>query len=56
LVLRTYEDVPPGEVLAYVGSAGTIEIAVRDGRADTLFAVERGAKVRPDPDATGPYR
>jgi S-adenosyl-L-methionine hydrolase (adenosine-forming) len=55
-VLRTYEDVPPGELLAYIGSAGTIEIAVRDGRADALFAVERGAKVLPDPDATGPYR
>jgi S-adenosylmethionine hydrolase len=55
-LLRTYEDVPPGELLAYVGSAGTVEIAVRDGRADTLLAAERGAKVLPDPDATGPYR
>lgn len=55
-VLRTYEDVPPGELLAYVGSAGTLEIAVRDGRADSLFNVGRGAKVLPDPDATGPYR
>jgi S-adenosylmethionine hydrolase len=54
-VLRTYEDVPPGELLAYVGSAGTIEIAIRDGRADGL-GIERGAKVWPDPDATGPYR
>ncbi len=55
-VLRTYEDVPAGEILAYIGSAGTIEIAVRDGRADTLLGVARGAKVLPDPDATGPYR
>ena len=54
-VLRTYEDVPSGELLAYVGSAGTIEIAIRDGRADSL-GVERGAKLLPDPDATGPYR
>jgi S-adenosyl-L-methionine hydrolase (adenosine-forming) len=54
-VLRTYEDVPSGEILAYVGSAGTIEIAIRDGRADTL-GVGRGAKLLPDPDATGPYR
>src|SRR5262245_42276489 len=53
-VLRTYEDVPPGEMLAYVGSAGTIEIAIRDGRADSL--AQRGAKVLPDPDSTGPYR
>lgn len=55
-VLRTYEDVPPGELLAYVGSAGTIEIAVRDGRADTTLGVDRGARVLPDSDATGPYR
>jgi S-adenosyl-L-methionine hydrolase (adenosine-forming) len=55
-VLRTYEDVPPGELLAYVGSAGTIEVAVRDGRADTVLGVQRGAKLLPDPDATGPYR
>jgi S-adenosyl-L-methionine hydrolase (adenosine-forming) len=54
-VLRTYEDVPPGELLAYVGSAGTIEIAIRDGRADSL-GVGRGAKLLPDPDGTGPYR
>jgi S-adenosylmethionine hydrolase len=54
-ILRTYEDVPSGELLAYVGSAGTIEIAIRDGRADTL-GVTRGAKVLPDPEATGPYR
>jgi S-adenosylmethionine hydrolase len=56
-VLRTYEDVPPGEILAYVGSAGTIEIAIRNGRADTLGGgVGRGARVWPDPDQTGPYR
>jgi len=55
-VLRTYEDVPVGELLAYVGSAGTIEVAVRDGRADSVLGVARGAKLLPDPDATGPYR
>ncbi len=54
-VLRTFEDVPSGELLAYVGSAGMIEIAIRDGRADSL-GVERGAKVYLDPDQTGPYR
>jgi len=54
-VVRTYEDVAPGELLAYVGSSGTIEIAIRDGRADSLgFA--RGSKILPDPEATGPYR
>jgi S-adenosylmethionine hydrolase len=55
-LVRTYEDVPPGELLAYIGSAGTVEIAVRDGRADTLLGVQRGARLMPDPDATGPYR
>ena len=54
-LVTTYEDVAPGQLLAYVGSAGTIEIAIRDGRADSL-GVARGAKLLPDPDATGPYR
>lgn len=53
-VAGTYEDVPPGTLLAYVGSVATIEIAVRDGRADTRLGVERGAQVLPG--ATGPYR
>ena len=51
----TYADVKPGEALAYVGSAKTIEIAVRDGRADELFAVERGTQVIPGAAAV-PYR
>lgn len=54
-VVRTYEDVPSGELLAYVGSAGTIEIAIRDGRADSL-GFGRGTKILPDPEGTGPYR
>jgi len=33
-----------GQLLAYVGSAATIEIAVRDGRADTRLAVERAPR------------
>ncbi len=44
---RTYEDVAPGEVLAYVGSAGTIEIAARDGRADRVLDAPRGTRVVP---------
>lgn len=51
----TYEDVKPGEVVAYVGSAKTIEIAVRDGRADELFGVARGTQVIPGAAAV-PYR
>ena len=54
-VVGTYEDVAPGQLLAYVGSAATIEIAVRDGRADTRLAVERGTLVLPAAGNT-PYR
>lgn len=46
-VAQTYEDVPTGSLLAYVGSAGTIEIAVRDGRADAALDAARGTAVRP---------
>jgi S-adenosylmethionine hydrolase len=57
-IVRTYESVAVGELLAYIGSAGTVEIAVRDGRADTLLGVERGAPVEPVPPGftRGPYR
>jgi S-adenosylmethionine hydrolase len=55
-VQRTYDDVMPGELLAYVGSAGTIEVAIRDGRADTTLGLTRGDKIFPDSDGTGPYR
>lgn len=54
-IMTTYEDVAPGELLAYIGSAKTIEIAVRDGRADTRLGVERGEKLLPA-RAAGPYR
>ncbi len=54
-IVGTYEDVAPGELLAYVGSARTIEIAVRDGRADARLDVPRGTVVLPA--AVGePYR
>lgn len=54
---RTYSDVGTGEALAYIGSAGTVEIAVRDGRADHELGLQRGMAVhaRPAP-TTGPYR
>ena len=38
---RTYEDVFSGELLAYVGSARTIEVAVRDGSAQQVPGVTR---------------
>ena len=46
-VRRTYEDVVPGELLAYAGSQRTIEIAVRDGRADRVLDAPRGTRVVP---------
>jgi S-adenosylmethionine hydrolase len=59
-LVGTYEDVATGQALAYVGSAGTIEIGVRDGRADQRFLLRRGAVIVPvqtDPSAIrGPYR
>jgi S-adenosylmethionine hydrolase len=54
-IAGTYEDVAPGELLAYVGSARTIEIAVRDGRADTRLTVPRGTPLVPA-NAGEPYR
>jgi S-adenosylmethionine hydrolase len=48
LPLRTtYADVAPGELVAYIGSASTVEVGVRDGRADTALAVTRGDAVMP---------
>jgi hypothetical protein len=47
---RTYEDAAPGQLLAYIGSAGTIEIAVRDGRADRALDAPRGTRVVPVED------
>jgi S-adenosyl-L-methionine hydrolase (adenosine-forming) len=46
-VRRTYEDVAPGQLVAYVGSAGTVEIAVREGSAAELLGLGRGAPVEP---------
>lgn len=41
----TYEAVARGELVAYVGSSGTAEIAVREGRADDALRAERGLEV-----------
>jgi len=42
----TFADVPPGEPVAFVGSGGTLEIAVRDGRADVVLGLSRGVEIR----------
>ena len=43
---RTFGDVLPGTLVAYAGSGGTVEVAVRDGSAVQLLAVGVGAEVR----------
>lgn len=43
---RTYGDVAPGELLAFVGSGGTLEIAARDGSAARELGMGVGAEVR----------
>ena len=41
----TFGDVEPLTPLAYIGSAGTLELAVRDGDLSERFGVYRGARV-----------
>jgi S-adenosylmethionine hydrolase len=58
-VVGTFEDVASGELLAYIGSAGTVEVAVRNGRADKRLGVGCGARIAPvatAPASPGPYR
>jgi S-adenosylmethionine hydrolase len=43
---QTYGDVPAGGLLAYVGSGGDVEIAVRDGSAAQRLGVGIGGRVR----------
>lgn len=43
---RTFRDVVRGAVVTFVGSGGTVEIAVRDGSAARLLGVGVGAEVR----------
>ena len=44
-VRRTFADVGFGENVAYIGSDGLLEIAVRDGNAHARFGLGRGARV-----------
>ncbi len=43
---RTFADVEPGELLAYAGSSGYVEIAVRNGSAARLLSIGPGAPVQ----------
>ena len=46
LVGRTFSDVEPGALVAYVGSGGQVEIARRDGSAARRMDASRGTVVR----------
>lgn len=44
-IRQTFGDVGPGEAVAFVGSGGTIEIAVRDGSASQILKAGKNAAV-----------
>lgn len=44
-IRRTFSDVQPGQLLAYVGSGGYIEVAVRDGSAARQLGLGIGGRV-----------
>jgi S-adenosylmethionine hydrolase len=53
--VRTYGEAAPGALVALVGSAGTVEVAVARGNAARELGVGVGAPVRVEPaDAAGP--
>ena len=43
---RTYGDVPTGGLVAYLGSGGQVEIAVRDGSAARRLGMGVGGRIR----------
>lgn len=43
---RTFRDVARGALVTFMGSGGTVEIAVRDGSASRMLGVGVGAEVR----------
>lgn len=45
-IRRTFSDVAPGQFVAYVGSGGNIEVAVRDGSAARQLGLGLGGRVR----------
>jgi S-adenosylmethionine hydrolase len=46
---RTFSDVEPGALIAYIGSGGQLEIARRDGSAVERIGAARGSAVRVRP-------
>lgn len=45
-ISRTFGDVPPGMPVAYIGSSGFLELAVRQGNARRQWGVGPGARVQ----------
>jgi S-adenosyl-L-methionine hydrolase (adenosine-forming) len=43
---KTFADVAPGALVAYIGSSGLLEIGLRDGSAASLTGAVRGSAVR----------
>jgi len=43
---KTFADVAPGALVAYIGSSGLLEIGLRDGSAATMIGAGRGSPVR----------
>jgi S-adenosylmethionine hydrolase len=43
---RTFSDVEPGSLVAYIGSGGHLEVARRDGSAAARTGADRGAIIR----------
>jgi S-adenosylmethionine hydrolase len=50
--VTTYAEATPGEAVYLIGSAGLVEIAVREGRAADRLALERGHPVTLDKGKT----
>ncbi|MDZ7707399.1 MAG: SAM-dependent chlorinase/fluorinase [Trueperaceae bacterium] len=44
-----FASVAPGEPVAYLGSLGTVEVALRDGDAASAWAIPRGTELRVSP-------
>jgi hypothetical protein len=48
-LVRTYGDAPPGAVVALIGSAGLLEVAVVNGSAERLLGLAVGDEVQVEP-------
>lgn len=55
-VHQTYSNVPIGELVAYLGSSGYLEIAIRQGNAAAVLGVETGQKLVLQPTGMQVYR